>query len=156
MSDNPLSNIKNRRVSAEATSLILGDSVPDEPVTQVPVAPVSAPGPVAVPAPSLVEPAAPVPSAPISEVPKSSLVAETATSVVPAMEMSPFDQLEAQSLATVVDKKALNVRVPRHLAEMVNQRSLASKMKGAPLSKDAIVTHALQLYFQLAGAKPQV
>lgn len=140
MSSNPLSRTISRpRISPEAAAAVLGESAPpavtpipfqsrQEAVDQDPIAEVEA--------------AEPTPSAETPEAPakKGSKLAVKTTN---------FDKLTAR-FEPSGQKTPLNVRVDSSLSKLVHEKVFGAKARGIPLTKDALVSDALKLYFGIS------
>ena len=138
MSDNPLTRtISRNRVSPEMAAAVLGD-----------------------PAPALVPPAPPKPQLVEAETETTVDLAEhvrtTDNAEVSAkkgskltVKTSNFDRLTAR-FEPSGQKTPLNVRVDSSLSRLVHEKVFGAKARGIPLTKDALVSDALKLYFGIA------
>jgi hypothetical protein len=132
MSESPLARTLSRqRVSPEAAAAVLGDPVPASPTPPVIQAEHTA-----------------APSEP--ETPRHEPVDGSAKKVNKASsKTNHFDRLTS-TLEPSGEKKALNVRVDSSLSKLVHEKVFTAKAKGIPMTKDALVSDALKLYFDIS------
>jgi hypothetical protein len=140
MSSNPLSRTISRpRVSPEAAAAVLGEPVPPAP------APISIQSRQDVVNQEPPAEAEAVESTPYAEIPETQTKKGTKLTV----RNTNFDKLTAR-FEPSGQKTPLNVRVDSSLSKLVTEKVFGAKAKGIPLTKDALVSDALKLYFGIA------